>query len=223
MIKESLEREVGTKETDIEQVELNPEVQEAIETITERTGNLILKEMDIAEEVSREKPHIRGRNSMLFKAGRTLALISVLMGVGGAVNQAEAGSWRAGKRQTAGAISDVIIGVGGAIIADRIENSREKEREKIKELENNLAQKKESLKAEEEQLEILEAQTGGDVSHFIKRTKEKIDALREQIEKDEKILAELTSYGLGDAMRDSAERAAKEAQRRRCLYKPKYD
>ena len=184
-------------EEDTKNIELPLEAKEAVETVAERTADLIEGETEVAVEVARK----RKKSSFVRKATRTFTLLSLLMGAGGMVNKAESQDFWEKGRTTGGVIADIGIQVGGEIIRDRLDQSARKEQEKIRELENELPKLKEELGAKKEQLVAFRAQekAGANMTEWINKLMAEIGNLEEEIAAKEKDLEDLRG---GNLLRD---------------------
>jgi len=181
------------QEPAIEEIELEPEIKEAIEKIGERTIDLATTEEELGNKIPEGRLIELRRSGKLMKFGRAVALVTILMGIGGMANKVEAGSWRTRQRQTTGdVLKDIGIQVGGSILRKKMESDYEKTKERIRELENELAALEEDLDKRQEELRSIKAQeaAGGDVSDMraghereIQRLIEEIDARAKEMEK----------------------------------------
>jgi Mg2+ and Co2+ transporter CorA len=182
------------QEQTAEEVELEPELKEEIEAIGDRTVDLVAAEAkQLEERIPKGKKMELRESGKWIKAARAFTLVTVLMGIGGAANKVEAGSWKTRQRQTTGdVLKDIGIQVGGTILREKMERDYEKTRERIRELENELAALEEALDKKQTDLKNVKAQevTGADVSGLtadieaeIQRLIGEIDARAKEMDK----------------------------------------
>lgn len=187
------EPKIEEQELAIEEIELEPEIEEAIEKIGKRTLDLVVVEAELEENIPKGQLRKIRDNKMLMKFVRAAALVTALTAVGGAASKVEAGSWRTRQRQTTSdVLKDIGIRVGGTILRGKMERDYEKTRERIRELENELAALEEDLDKKQIELRSIKAQeaAGGDVSNMkaghereIQRLIEEIDTRAKEMEK----------------------------------------
>jgi len=184
------EPKLKEQEPAIEEIELEPEIKEAIEEIGARTGDLVVAETELETKGKLIELRKSGKPMKVFRA---IALVTVLMGVGGMANKAEADSWNTKRRQTTGdVLRDIGIRAGSAILREKMERDYEKTKERIRELENELRALEEDFDKRQEELRSIKAQeaAGGNVSDMraghereIQRLIEEIDARAKEMEK----------------------------------------
>ena len=201
------------QEPAIEKIELGPEIEKAIEEIGERAGGLVAAESELENKIpKRQLTKIRD-NGMLMKFTRAAALVTILMGVGGAANKVEAGSWKTRQRQTTGdVLKDISVRVGGAILREKMERDYEKTRERIRELENELAALEEALDKKQIELRNVKAQevTGADVSGLTAGIEAEIQRLIGEIDTRAKEMDKLRKSSVWkDIAREGARRVTR--------------
>ncbi len=194
------------KEQPVEKIELGVELEKDIEDIGERTGDLVLAEVDLEEEIPKGKLIELRKSGKLMKTARALTLVTVLMGVGGMANKAEAGSWNTKKKQTAGDVfKDIGIQVGGAILRNKVEASYEKDQARIQELRDGIPTLEEMLEKKKKELQSFSAQeaAGADMSDMRSEHEQEIERLRVGIEQK---IAELNKLEKGGSVWKNAAR-----------------
>jgi len=199
------------QEQTAEEMELEPELKEEIEAVGERTADLVAAEAELEEKIPEGQLMKIRKNGMLMKFTRAAALVTILMGVGGAANKVEAGSWKTRQRQTTGdVLKDIGIRVGGTILREKMERDYEKTRERIRELENELEALGEALGKKQIELKNIKAQevTGADMSDMIADTEAEIQRLIGEIDARAKEMDKLRKSSVWkDAAREGVRRA----------------
>jgi len=179
------EPKIEDQEKIAEEIELEPEIKEAIEEIGERTVDLVAAEAELEERIPEGQLTKIRKNGMLMKFTQAAALVTILMAVGGAANKAEAGSWKTRQRQTTGdVLKDIGIQVGGTILREKMERDYKKTQERIRELENELEALEEALDKKQVELRNVKAQevTGADVSGLTADIEAEMQRLIEEID-----------------------------------------
>ena len=206
------EPKIEEQEPAIEEIELEPEIKEAIEKIGKRAGDLVVAESGLEDNIPEDKRIELRKKGMLMKAARALTLVVAFTAVGGAANKVEAGdSWRTRQRQTTGDVfKDFGIRVGGSLLREKMERDYEKTRERIRELENELAALEEALDKKQTDLKNVKAQevTGADVSGLVADIEAEMQRLIGKIDAGAKEMDKLRKSSIWQKMGTEAVRRA---------------